>query len=1176
MLLTLIAEKCSCYKTLTSDRKDIWNLFYHLFIPDRTSNILREHARCLLRASESLEQWNSSSFGKSMRFLSQGSLDSIRNFWVSYAEVHDSTQYEKRARSVIRKRSQGIDGFTAMHGVRAAGPLWIDAVNTMAHAYREYWKTGVVGGNLKDIADLGKGGLGLVNPMFAESSAPGGDYAVHYGTEPLLGFHVAEAFSNNPESAIRASTGVIENVIDVAQAQFNAWCHSFKQYVDKGSVHLELFSGEAIAFCHELQLRVALQGQADGSARAYIKPWTARPLLLDGSTGHKDDQISSLSLYHIIDSSNLSDHVGLINVLTATIPLLRKTHFSVLYSESLLKASKSVEKSLSDVLGSDVATFGLLVGVVPVGLLSGITMEAVANEMAMGILHQKEAGAQQQYRMRIPWTYPESTDPVITRSADDFAASTLEVEWAPHALSAYLFTLYLTMFAHENPANLVSRLERMTITSPYSTDMQRYTRAAMVALLRIIKLRVVTDWNKTMELLIERIEMDRSLLVGSNSIQELYMYLCYFGIWTSQVLRHGPKQVTDIPGFSLQSRRGESGLLAEEMVPALVHLILVVPRERLRVFTSENPDTMGSPALHLSITQEAPGYAYENIFSSIHCSFGKLVPAKNMTSDVEIMEDSHGWMGSANLIVTSLVPAFGLLMGPKEGMRVALVIKTSPEATMKFTQKLGFRMQVFQTNFGDSNKVHVCRNAPGLKSQDATAVQERWIKLNVAHAKPISRSLVKLDSSHRVFQIQQHYDFPQGSAESKALSAGKSVTATENTSSTLTLDIGDTISRPLYFPFHIHGSQSKLRVARKSSWIEVSVPIHTAPSPEPTDSWTQILFPKGCPPSPWSIPKVNLALQPCVSLIRNKSKNASWIQTFLGPVFSDAELALDKGKTPLSTSTAKYDLKQSLNTIFATFAGLNPQAKGRSTGVFQLTHNQSCHTIIFANSLRHDLDLGSILLDCCVVPLTLAKLQKLMAPLADLQGNNPCNIVLTREESILWKRLIPALVERCRTWTHKASCEYQRKGGVAPLSTEENETPLCSCGEGRDLPDGFAKAEKGQWAPYAKYATRMSLAPIFPVPYVEPSMTDLIDRASAGGPSISSASRTPGPRRPPVTEAGYSHPDAGLSEKCDNCGNTKGPFKRCVRCAKTRYCNHACQKADWKVHKKVCEPSKTS
>ncbi|CZT14031.1 uncharacterized protein RCC_00006 [Ramularia collo-cygni] len=39
---------------------------------------------------------------------------------------------------------------------------------------------------------------------------------------------------------------------------------------------------------------------------------------------------------------------------------------------------------------------------------------------------------------------------------------------------------------------------------------------------------------------------------------------------------------------------------------------------------------------------------------------------------------------------------------------------------------------------------------------------------------------------------------------------------------------------------------------------------------------------------------------------------------------------------------------------------------------------------------------------------------------------------------------------------------------------------------------------------------------------------------------------------------------------CKACGNASGPFMRCGRCEIAKYCNQACQKEDWREHKKVC------
>lgn len=1005
----------------------------------------------------------------------------------------------------------------------------------MAHAYREYWRTGVTGGNAADVVELGNSGKGFVNPMFAVSSAPAGDYAVHYGSEPLLGFSLAQAFHRQ---ALAGSGNVVkstEEIVKAAKLQFRDWCSSFKKYLDSGRVVIQLFDGDASTLCHELQLDLTVDRKH--APRAYIKPWSSHPLLLDGYSSS-----APLEAFDVIDTSNLCDHIGMINMLTATIPLLHRRPSTVLYTETLLMASEKPHEILSSVLGCDVATFSLLLGIAPVGLLSGVTMEATANEIAMLTFMQPDKHTRQ-CRIRVPWKTLESSDNVTVQSLNTSTQGVSQVSFESQALAGCLFRIYRTMFAHENIARLTQMMTRMS-TGEYSTDMERYTRAAMVALLRLVKVRGVAEWDETMRMFIEKVENDRSLIIGSNSLQELFMYLHYFGVWTTDVLRKGPRQIGVIAGLAMRSRSSDHGLLAEKTVPAVVHIIFTVPRKALGIFTSRNADLVGTPALHVSICQTDPGFAYENIFSSFQSFFGRLVSDKTEFDECAVVEDELGWKGSSDLIVSCAVPTFGLLSGPKDGIRVSLVVRTSPSTLATFAKYTGPRLQVFETRLKEDGKFRVCRDAPKLSSRDSFVMQQRWIEVNGRHGNPLSQSTAKLTTDFSISHLQKRLDFPHGSPESGALSTGSVVKVVEASPSTVTLHIGST-ARTVYYPFHVQGSQSKIRVARKSSWVEVEVPIHTAPAADTFDSWTQLLLPKGQPPVLWNVSKINLAIQPKISLPPGADR--SWLTAFLGLALSDSEHALSK-LNQVTTISPKYDLKQSLNNMFGGFAGLHPQSSS-SPNVFQLSVEKSCHTIILANGLRHDLDLGSIVLDAWVVPLTISRVHELGKALGKLQQKHPMGIILSQKESILWKRLLPALAERCRTWSHKSNCEYLERG--VPLSTADEEPSLCSCGQGQVPPD-FAKQNK-EWKPFAKYATRIAIAPIFPVPYVEPSMSQYMD--------ILNSSRN-------ETRQGESS-----TPRCLACGKSSGELKVCSRCGKARFCDQACQKAAWKTHKSDCKAS---
>lgn len=1006
----------------------------------------------------------------------------------------------------------------------------------MAHTYREYWRTGVTGGNAVDVAELGNGGRGFANPMFAVSSAPAGDYAVHYGTEPLLGFPLAQAFH---KQSLASSPNIVkstEEIVKAAKVQFKDWCFSFKKYLDNGRVSVNLFDGDASAFCHNLQLDLTVEGKH--APRAYIKPWSSLPLLLDGYRSSVP-----LKAFDVIDTSNLCDHVGLINILTATVPLLRKRPSAVLYTETLLMASEKPHEILQTLLGCDVATFSLLLGIAPVGLLSGVTLEATGNETAMFAFMQPDKETRQ-CRMRVPWKTLASSDQLEMNSLGKPTQGNLQVSFQPQALAGCLFKIYKTMFAHEDVARLTQMMTRIT-TEQYSGDMERYTRAAMVALLRLIKVRAAAEGDEIIKLFIEQAEKPGPLILGTNSLQELFMHLHYFGVWTTDVLRKGPRQIGSIPGLTLRPMGNDDGLLAEQTVPAVVHIIFTVPRKALGIFTNSSADLVGTPALHVSVCQTAPGFAYENIFSSFYSCFGRLAIDDTKVDECAVIEDDLGWKGSADLVVSCPVPTFGLLTGPRDGLRVKLMIKTSPTSLATFGKHTRPPLQVFETRLKEDGKVRICRDAPKLSCRDSIAMQHRWIEVNCRHEKIFSQSTAKLSTDFSTSHLLQRFDFPHGSLESKALSTGCVVRVVEASPCTVTLHIGSDISQTVYFPFHVQGSLSKVKVARKSSWVEVEVPIHTAPAADKFDSWTQLLLSKGQPPVLWSIPKINLAIQPKISLPHGA--NRSWLTAFLGLVLSDSEHALSK-LNQATTTSPKYDLKQSINTMLDSFAGLHPQSPS-SPNVFQLSVEKSCHTIILANALRHDLDLGSIVLDAWVVPLTIPRVQELTKALGVMQQKQPVGIILSREESILWKRLLPALAERCRTWSHKTSCKYLKNG--VPLSTADEIPSLCSCGQGQVPPD-FAKENK-HWKPFAKYATRIALAPIFPVPYVEPSMSQHIE----------------------VLKSSENEIPKGASSKpqCLACGKSSGELKTCSRCGKARFCDQACQKAAWKTHKRDCKAS---
>ena len=437
VLFTLIAQGCPS--------TEIWDLFYHFYVPAKTLSILRTHAVGLVEASDSMKTWESSLYGKYIRYVNEATLQELRRYWTRYALTEEFPQ----ARTAIAQRSKEIGSDNIATGIRSSGPLWCNAFGTIGFLYREFWKTGVAAGNSHDISRLN--GKGEVNPMFAVSSAASRDFAVHYGTEPLLGFHLPEAFQ---EEISEQGGGVSEQskrAVTIAKSQFKAWCDSFADYNNKGHVQISFFCGEALALSHDLQLAITLTQRSSQLARTYVKPWSGRPLLLDG-------HVRLTTPFDIIDTSNLGDHVGLINILSATVPLLRRSASSVLYTESLLMASENISASLSTALGSDVVTFSLLIGLAPSGLLTGVTLDAVSNETALFSVIQGDIRGLKQYRMRVSWKYPQFSDANVVGVLGSSPGSDIQARFEAKELAYYFFDIYKKMFAHEDISKATPKL----------------------------------------------------------------------------------------------------------------------------------------------------------------------------------------------------------------------------------------------------------------------------------------------------------------------------------------------------------------------------------------------------------------------------------------------------------------------------------------------------------------------------------------------------------------------------------------------------------------------------------------------------------------------------------------------------------------------------------------------
>ena len=291
-----------------------------------------------------------------------------------------------------------------------------------------------------------------------------------------------------------------------------------------------------------------------------------------------------------------------------------------------------------------------------------------------------------------------------------------------------------------------------------------------------------------------------------------------------------------------------------------------------------------------------------------------------------------------------------------------------------------------------------------------------------------------------------------------------------------------------------------------------------------------------------------------------KHEKLRWVSLHLG-------LTLSANEKIARDNSAQHDpgplvnLKASIATIFIKWAGVKKSSKNVNSrfhplGLYNPTGGIGVHTLIFVNDILLDLASHTIVADACVIPLSEQNLDKLSPALKRAALTRHVQIVTPNDETKLWKLLLPALAERCRTWKHLPTCEYLLQGIPAYMEDLEFEaSPLCSCGKGKDLGTFGTRPE---WKEFHSEATRIALSPLFSTSFINipPPMKADMENANIDSSSFKS----------PSSEA--------ASQSLTQCANCSGPGQpsllSCSACKQTKYCSRACQKSHWKTHKLHC------
>lgn len=240
---------------------------------------------------------------------------------------------------------------------------------TLPQTHAQYWKAGSLTESKAD----------LPNPLLGSILSQ--HMLLHRATDPILGFHLATAFANiasgSPLRIDEQSTGK-ERLVQAATTQFREWVKAFQSQLKHG-VTVSFAVADALNFCQAL--KVASSGSNKAST-VYRRQFDMSGYELDPDRYSSCD--SKGVLFDVVDTSNLADHLGAVNLLILASPLLKPKGSATLYVETLMKGAVNRQAELDDLLLGHAPMTSLILGISAVESWTNATSTSAVDALVIG------------------------------------------------------------------------------------------------------------------------------------------------------------------------------------------------------------------------------------------------------------------------------------------------------------------------------------------------------------------------------------------------------------------------------------------------------------------------------------------------------------------------------------------------------------------------------------------------------------------------------------------------------------------------------------------------------------------------------------------------------------------------------------------------------------------------
>lgn len=458
------------------------------------------------------------------------------------------------------------------------------------------------------------------------------------------------------------------------------------------------------------------------------------------------------------------------------------------------------------------------------------------------------------------------------------------------------------------------------------------------------------------------------------------------------------------------------------------------------------------------------------------------------------------------MIVSFKVPAVVLQAESRLRIALSLLYCDTPDET-----------QLFETTLTDHEHVFITKNRPQMNADPQPLIPPDWpVASEGRHFLMNFNALGEMESITTALDTEDD-------AELLQRLRGESLEICQGADHPCTVDFlraqpnPDKLVASLRFPFPVQKQLTRFEVNPLPEFVRVSAAVLSSQTP----SLASFIMPSRLEEQvPTMLAGTHLALD-LLPMLNPYTVETRRLVTSMAAMISPKgrQLQLPVHDDVNIPDHPRLNFKRTILSMFKVAAGM----LGQGERLFGLSNAKGTHLIFYLSGIRLDCA-GSIVLDAAVLPL--ARYVEVSSILNLYRCHNPRDI--DEAELVIWKQILPALVERCRVWPHAASCKYKDQNARIPLSLEHDAEIICRCGKGR-FPESFMPIF--DWETAKPHCTRVAISPIYTIDFEEDSASETPDR-----------------------------------EKCVNCGvlegSNGGGLRRCRQCASVKYCSTECQKAD--------------